>query len=159
MKYPLADLLRVRLFREDAAQAEVTAARRTLETAEQTLAARQQELTGYIEYRKRREAELYDEIMNQQIQMRDLDDLKSHISQLQHTQGQFEDNVTQAKQDVRTANAALEEAQAAYSLAVKERQKIDEHKAIWAQEETQRCEAELEKEMEDFRVRKAEEID
>lgn len=153
-KYPLQDLLRVRLFREDAAQAEVTTARRKVEDAEQQILLREQELADYVQLRERREQEIYDEVFQQEVQVRDLDDLKMKIQILRYRQSTFEDAVTQAKRDLVAAQQTLEAAVAAHATAAKERRKIDEHKGIWAQEEAKRCEAEAEKELEDFRVRK-----
>ncbi len=155
-KYPLQDLLRVRLFREDAAQAEVTSARRKVQAAQELIEQRQQELADYIKQREQQEKQLWDDIIDQDVQMRDLDDLKLKIQIIRDKQTSYEEAVEQAKRDLLAAEEALEQAQADYSLAAKERRKIDEHKDIWAQEEAQRCEAEAEKEMEDFRVRKAE---
>ena len=153
MKYPLQDLLRVRLFREDAAQSEVTAARRRVEDARELIVRREQELADYIRQRKRREEELYDEVFRQEVQVRDLDDLKMNIQILRDRQSGYEDAVEQARSELIEAEKALAEAIAAHALTVKDRQKIDEHKSVWAQEEAKRCEAEAEKELEDFRVR------
>ena len=159
MKYPLEELLRVRLHREDVAQSAVVACREKVRQAEHELQNRKNELAEYIDYRQQREEALYQEIMEQEVQMRDLDDLKVNISLLQQKQFEFEDLVQAAKRELEEAEAELAQAQAVYAATVKERQKIDEHKAVWAQEDAKHREAELEKEMEDFRVRKAEEAD
>lgn len=153
MKYPLEDLLRVRRFREDEAQSQLTAARGQLEAAEAALDQAEQALAEYIQRRERREAELYDEIMLQEVSMKDLDDLKAAIATLREQQSGYEERVRQAHQDVAAATNALEAARQAYTEAVKNRRKIDEHKGLWTQQEHKRSEAEAEKEMEDFRVR------
>lgn len=153
MKYPLQDLLRVRLFREENAQAEVTKKRAELEQAEEAVKEREQELAEYIKYRETREEELYDDIMKKPVQLRNLDDLKVDIQILREKQGLYEQKVDEAKQERVTAEEKLEETRRAYLLSVKERQKIDEHKEIWTQEMDKVREADAEKELEDFRVR------
>lgn len=159
MKYPLQELLRVRLIREDNAQVEVRVCRTAVETASENVKTREHERDDYIAWREQREAELYEEIMEQHVQLRKLDDLKLSISLLREKQNGYEDRVQQAIQELEEAEQQLKAAQDSCALAIKNRQKIDEHKAIWAQEEALRCEAELEKEMEDFRVRKADDAD
>lgn len=156
MTYPLEELLKVRVHREEAAQIAVTAQRAAVEHADATVQARRQELADYIEYCKRREAEMYEDIMDREVQMRDLDDLKLSISLLQQRQHQIEDQVQSAQQELKQAQAELAQAQADLAAAAKDRRKIDEHKSVWSREEARRAEAEVEKEMEDFRVRKAE---
>jgi hypothetical protein len=156
MKYPLEELLNVRRHREETAQVEVTRRRRHLESAEETVRRKEKELEEYIAWRTEREEQLYREIIDQQIQIRALDDLKLKISLLREKQVIYEDHVTEAKRNLQEAEATLTEAQDQYRTSVKESEKIDEHKELWAQEERKRCEAEAEKEMEDFRVRRAE---
>ena len=155
-KYPLKDLLRVRRFREDAAAAQVTKCRRAMEAAKEAIVSRKKELTDYQERRVQLEQNEYDAVVDQEIQLRDLDDLKLNIQLLRDNELAYHDRVREAQQHVVAAEKALMEAKEHYRAAVKDREKIDEHKEIWSQEMAKEAEANLEKEMEDFRVRKEE---
>ena len=152
-RYPLEDLLRVRLFREDNAASEMSRRRTELESARALVVQRSKELEEYVEWRIRREEELYEEIIHKEVKLRSLDDLKQDIQLLREKQLVYEEKVREAERGVKDAEDALEQAHAAYLETVKDRQKIDEHKEIWAKETMKAAEADQEKEMEDFRVR------
>lgn len=156
MKYPLDDLLRVRKFREDERASELTARRKAVAEAEELLQRRRQELKDYVAWRIRREQELYDEVLRQQIAVKQLDDLKINIQILRENELAYQDRIKQAEKDLEAARQALAAAQAAYQKAVRDSNKIEEHKQWWAQEAAQEAEAYQEKELEDFRVRSPE---
>ena len=153
MKYPLEDLLRVRNFREDNAANELTRRRREVEQAEQLVQQRKKELEEYIQWRIKREEELYQEVMQKPVQLKDLDDLKQDIQLLREKEHLYEDRIREAEKALADARQALDDAHAQYQAAVRDRQKIDEHKDLWAQETAKINEANAEKELEDFRVR------
>lgn len=153
MKYPLEDLLRVRNFREDNAANELTKRRREVEQAEELVQQRKQELADYIQWRIKREEELYNQVMQKPVQLKDLDDLKQDIQLLREKEHLYEDRIREAEKALADARQALEDAHAQYQAAVRDRQKIDEHKDLWAQETAKINEANAEKELEDFRVR------
>ncbi len=157
MKYPLQDLLRVRNIREDNAANELARRRTEVEAAEKIVEQRKQELKEYTEWRIRREEELYQEIIEKKVQLKELDDLKQSIGLLREKEFVYEDRIREAERLLREAQEALEQAHEEYRAAVKNRQKIDEHKSIWAQEEAKIDEANQEKELEDFHVRKPDE--
>ena len=156
-RYPLEDLLRVRNFREDNAANELTRRRRAVEQAEQLVQQRKRELEEYIQWRINREEELYREVMQKPVQLKALDDLKQDIQLLREKEHLYEERIREAEKAVVQAKEALDQAQADYQAAVRDRQKIDEHKGIWAQETAKINEANQEKELEDFRVRPADE--
>ena len=153
MKYPLEDLLRVRKFREDERANELTRRRKAVEAAELLVEQKKQELKDYIVWRIRREQEMYDEIMRQQIAVRTLDDLKINIQILRDKELVYQQAIQDAEKALVTARQALADAHAGYQRAVKDSRKIEEHKGWWAQEEAKEAEAVVEKELEDFRVR------
>lgn len=152
-KYPLRDLLRVRKFREDKAAGELNKFRQKLKEANARVVKRQQELTNYIEWRVRREEDLYQEILKQQVRLKALDDLKLDIQVLREKEFAYRERVYQAEEAVVQVQTELNEAHAAYEQALKNREKIDEHEEMWAQGMAKLDEAIQEKEMEDFRVR------
>lgn len=156
MKYPLEDLLRVRRFREDERANELTRRRKAVAEAEEQLERRKQELRDYVDWRIRREKELYDEVLRQEIAVKQLDDLKLNIQILRENELAYQERIKQVEKDLEETRQALAAAQAAYQKAVRDSNKIEEHKAWWAQEAAKEAEAYQEKELEDFRVRSPE---
>lgn len=153
MKYPLEALLGVRKFREDGAANEVTRCRRAVEEARELVEQRKRELQEYTEWRVKREAELYAEIMDQAIHVGELDDLKLKIQMLRDKELTLEDRIKEAERGVEAAQENLEKSIAQHRIAVRDREKIDEHKELWNQDQAKAAEAAAELEMEDFRVR------
>ena len=158
-KYPLEDLLRVRRFREEAAATEAMLRRRAVVEAEEDLQSRKRELEEYTHWRIRREAELYDQILGQQIQMKELDDLKLNVQILRAREDAYREQILTAKKTLADAETALTQATALHQTTVKDRQKIDEHRRMWQGEMEREAEARQEIELEDFRVRLIEEDD
>ena len=66
------------------------------------------------------------------------------------------DNVKRAEMDRKRCEEAAEAARQNLNLAMKNRMKIDEHKAVWLAEDARAQEARAEGELEDFTVRKEE---
>ncbi|MEO1525001.1 MAG: YscO family type III secretion system apparatus protein [Planctomycetota bacterium] len=153
-KYPLKDLLRVRQFREDSAAAEMIKWRMDVEVAKEALKERKQELADYHKRLPALEQQAYDAVFDQEIRLKELDELKLKVKLLRDKGIVFQDRVREASQNVVTAETGLQRAQAEHRSAAKDREKVDEHKEIWLQEVRRENEVHLEKEMEDFRVRK-----
>ena len=158
-KYPLQDLLRVRKFREDAAAQELTKAREKVKQAKVLVAQRETELTDYVKWRIAEEKRRYDEILKQSVQVKDLDSLKQEVQLLREKEFVYQDRIREAKDELKQAEKALEEATARYRQADKDVQKIEEHHEMWAQDMAKKDEMREEKELEDFRVRAHETAD
>ena len=153
VKYPLEDLLRVRKFREDAAANQLTHCRRAVEAAVRLVEERKRALKEYTEWRIQREAELYQEVLKQEVQLRALDDLKLKILELREREFAYQKQIHDAEQELQKAKAALEQAHRDYQEALRNTEKIDEHKGIWTEEMQKLIEELEEKELEDFHVR------
>ncbi len=106
-------------------------------------------------WRLRREEELYAEIVKQQVHRQDLDDLRSKIEGLRAEEVAKEEAVREAEAALKSARELLVKAHAAATKATKDREKISEHREQWLQEEAKESENNAEKELEDFRVREA----
>ena len=130
MAYLLQPLLRIRAMREDRAAGELTAAKQAVSAAQDALAARKLELEDYLRTKEQRRDRIYDALK--------------------------EDNVKRADAELKTREEAEAAARAAFSLATKNRMKIDEHKAVWLAEDAKAQDARAEGELEDFTVRKLE---
>lgn len=152
-RYLLQDLLNVRQLREDAAHDLVMASRRVLEQAEQEVVRRKQELVDYTAWRIQREAELYDQIINHQVQLRNLDDLKIDIQLLREKESLYEQRILEAQKGVEDARNSLHKAEADFRQASKDKRKLEEHKDMWVQDLAKEAEVAADKETEDFKVK------
>ena len=153
MKYELQDLLNVRKIREDNAAAEVTLRRQLVAEAEQNVVRRKQELQDYIQWRIQREQELYDSVMQQEVHLNDLEELKLDVQILRDKEHAYKEKIIEAEKQLKDAQDNLETAKQKYTEAVRNREKLDEHKKIWTEEAEKEQEFEAEKEMEDFRTK------
>ena len=156
MPYTLQPLLRIRMMREDRASGELTAARRAVAVAEDALAARKRDLAAYEETKEERRDRIYAAIIGQTISREKLDLASEGVARIDEEGVVKADNVRQAEAEVERRMEAAEVAKAAFNLATKNRMKIEEHKAVWLDEDAKAQEARAEGELEDFTVRKEE---
>lgn len=152
-KYVLQDLLNVRKLREDAAAKEWGRQKEVVAAAEVELAQRRKELEEYKTWRVQRENELFEEILDQTIQFKDLEDLRFRIQKLRDDESNYESRLIEAEERLRNEQQKLEEAREHYYEAYRQRDKLDEHKAMWVREAAKEQEVWEEKEMEDFKTR------
>jgi len=150
MKYILEDLLRIRGWREEKAQREVTKKKLALDQALQLAAARRKSLSDHVHWRLQTEDRLYREIEGKSVQLRDLEDIKLKVALMREDEAAHEKALQESEGAATTAGKALEEARSLYRLAVKETRKVEEHKKVWLAEALKGEEREAEKELEDF---------
>ena len=156
MTYVLQPLLRIRVTREDRARGELTAARRAVAEAEEALAARQRELAEFEETKEERRDRIYDTIIGRKVSRDQIDLANEGVARIDEEGVLKADNVKRAEDERQKREAAAETARAALAVAMKNRMKIDEHRAVWLAEEARADEARAEGELEDFIVRKEE---
>ena len=156
MAYALQPLLKIRLMREDRASGELVAAKRVLAAAEESLAARRRDLAAYEETKESRRDRIYAAIMGRAVSREQIDLASEGVARIDEEGALKADNVKRAEGDVREKTAAADTARANFSLATRNRMKIDEHRAVWQAQEAQAQEARAEGELEDFTVRKEE---
>jgi hypothetical protein len=156
MPYALQPLLRIRVTREDRARGELTAARRAVAEAEEALAARQRELAEFEETKEERRDRIYDTIIGRKVSRDQIDLANEGVARIDEEGVLKADNVKRAEAERQTREAAAETARANLAVAMKNRMKIDEHRAVWSAEEAREAEAREEGELEDFIVRKEE---
>lgn len=154
--YPLKDLHRVRKFREDTAAAEMSKRRLACEAAADELQRCKKALEEYQRYRISREQALYQEICGQAIQRKVLDQLQQSVQILREKDLQLKQEIQDAESRLEQARNELQVAREKHQQARKDREKIDEHWSVWAQQKAKESEANAEKETEDFRVRSLE---
>ena len=152
----LQPLLRIRSMREDRATGELTAARRALAEAEEVLAARQRDLAEYEDTKDERRDRIYDAIIGREVSRDQIDIANEGVARIDEEGVLKADNVKRAEGVVKEKADAAEVARVNLNVAIKNRMKIDEHKAVWIAEEAKEQEARAEGELEDFVVRKEE---
>lgn len=153
MKYPLQDLLRVRVVRKDKATEEVLKAQRAVAEAMQFLEKKRQELEEFKQWRIDEIDRLYRCIMMKDIRKNAVDDLNFDLANLDNKLLEYRKRVDDATSAVRAAELVLHERQVVLQLKMRELQKIEEHKEIWVKEDKLLEESLQEKELEEFRVK------
>ena len=156
MSYTLQPRLRIRTMREDRASGELVAAKRNLAQAEEALAARQHDLEEWEKTKEERRDRIYDAIIGREVSRDQIDMANEGVARIDEEGVLKADNVKRAEGEVKEKEAAADAARTNLNIAIKNRMKIDEHKAVWLAEEAKEQEARAEGELEDFTVRKEE---
>ena len=156
MPYTLQPLLRIRAMREDRASGELVAARQALAAAEEALAARRRDLAEWEETKEERRDRIYDAIIGREVSRDQIDLANEGVARIDEEGVLKADNVKRAEGVVEEKTDAAATARANLNIAIKNRMKIDEHKAVWLADEAKVQEARAEGELEDFVVRKEE---
>ncbi len=149
--YPLAPLLSVREYREEAAKNAVRAAENAVREAEAEVARQQEKLDSYRVWRVEEEERRYDAIMDVVLTLEDLDTFKAGLASLADGERQHEEKVAEARRQVEKCRKAVEKARDEAARARRETSKILAHRDIW-KEEAKKEAARLEDlEMEEFK--------
>lgn len=152
-KYILQDLLNVRLMREEKAAEAWANQKEVVAAVEKELELQRRKLEDYKKWRVQRENELFEEIINQTIHSKDLEDLRFRIQCLRDDQGKLESQVLETVKRLEQERQTLAETKQHYFEAFQQREKIEEHKTAWTMEAARESEFREEKEIEDFRTR------
>ena len=156
MSYALQPLLNIRAMREDRASGELTAARQAVRVAEESLESRQREFADFERTKEERRDRIYDAIIGREVSRDQIDLATEGVARIDEEGVLKADNVKRAEGVVKEKADAAETARVNLNVAIKNRMKIDEHKAVWIAEEAKAQEARAEGELEDFIVRKEE---
>ncbi len=152
MAYLLQPLLRIRTMREDRATGELTAARQALAAAEEALTARRRDLAEWEETKEERRDRIYAAIIGREVSRDQIDLANEGVARIDEEGVLKEDHVKRAEGVVKEKAAAAETARANLNLAIKNRMKIDEHRAVWLSVDAKELESRAEGELEDFVV-------
>ena len=154
MPYVLQPMIRIRQRREDAAGAALVVARTEERAAAKTLEERKEELAEYERTKEERRDRVYDAVMGRPCSMDELDMAREGVSRIDEEGILKADNVARAEGVLHEKEEASAAAQSALNLAIKNRMKIEEHRAAWAEEDRKEQERIVEFELEDFTGRK-----
>ena len=144
MPYLLQPLLRIRMMREDRASGELVAAKRELARAEEALQARQQDLKEWENTKDERRDRIYQAIIGQTVSRDQIDMANEGVARIDEEGVLKADSVNRAEQDRKRCESVAETARQNLNMAIKNRMKIDEHKAVWMKEEAAEQEARAE---------------
>lgn len=149
-RYDLEDLVRVRQHREEQASEAVTKARRALRDAEAAHLQAQTALADYTVWRVMEERRRMDGLMQRVLKLGEISDARAEIALLREREFEFVDRVKQAEAAVAKAEDHLQTCRSKHTLAVRELEKLLEHKMSWQREEALEMERVEETELEDF---------
>ena len=147
-------MIRIRQRREDAAGAALVVARAEERAAAKTLEERKEELAEFERTKEERRDRVYAAVMGRPCSMEELDMAREGVSRIDEEGILKADNVARAEGVLREKEAASAAAQSALNLAIKNRMKIEEHRAAWVEEDRKEQERVVEFELEDFTGRK-----
>jgi type III secretion protein O len=151
MSYLLEGLLRLRRTREDRAQRELSQARAALATAARALEQARQVLSDYRQWRPREEARLWTMVIGHDVRRTDLDDHQRRLQTVANGEREREEKCAQAEKTVQEAQKLAEERRQTWVRALRNVQKLEEHKEMELAREAKEAENRLENELEDSR--------
>ena len=136
-KYPLAPLLKVREYREDAAKNALSAAERAVVEAQEAVERCREELERYKVWRQEEVERRYDAIMGKGLSLKELDVFKAGLGALADGELKLEESIAQALENVKKRQH--------------ETAKIVTHRDIWLVEAKREAERLEDLEMEEFK--------
>ena len=146
-KYPLAPLLKVREYREDAAKNALSAAERAVVEAQEAVERCRGELERYKVWRQEEVERRYDAIMGKGLSLKELDVFKAGLGALADGELKLEEAIAQALENVKKRQEDVRKARQAQH----ETAKIVTHRDIWLGEAKREAERLEDWEMEEFK--------
>jgi flagellar biosynthesis chaperone FliJ len=119
-------LTRIKIFREDKAEREVTRSRLAVQDAETALSQANAAMAEYRAFIQRREAALYTDLFSKLVIRRDLDDLALELNGMKEKMSEYQEHVNSAQTVVTSAMENLDCAKEEYRIAMKTREKFTE---------------------------------
>ena len=150
-KYPLAPLLKVREYREDAAKNALSAAERAVVEAQEAVELCRGELERYKVWRQEEVERRYDAIMGKGLSLKELDVFKAGLGALTDGELKLEEAIAQALENVKKRQEDVRKAREAARQAQHETAKIVTHRDIWLVEAKREAERLEDLEMEEFK--------
>ena len=148
--YPLQDMVRVRTHREDQASQAVTRARRLLREAREAVQRQQEELAAYTAWRLAEEKRQLDSLLRRLLKLGEIADVRHAISLLRDREFELQDLLKQAEAAATKAEAHLEECRQRQVKAVRDLEKLVEHRKLWELDRARELELAEDLELEEF---------
>jgi type III secretion protein O len=149
-KYPLAALLRLRIFRQDKAMRSLQSCERKLVAARFEVKKAVKEHEDFIKWLIKEEDDRYNAIMGKNMTLDDVDEFKAGLLSIRARESLYLENILKAKNNVQICKENVVQAKAALLAAQKGTIKIEEHKERWREVVKLEEERAEELELEDF---------
>ena len=151
-KYPLAPLLRVREYREDAAKNALSAAERAVVEAQEAVERCRRELERYKVWRQEEVERRYDAIMGETMSLEEVAGFRASLGALAEGEQERILAVTEAEKAVGQKEREVAAAREAVAEARREAAKIEAHRDIWLAEAKREAERQEDLELEEFKT-------
>ena len=119
-------LLRIRDFREQRAQAAVIAELVALQRAVQARDAASDQLEAFKAYAQRRESDLFDDLQARAVQVRDIQEVRHEVGEMRAKERGYAETLDKAEAQHMRQTEALESARSLHEQAQRAKQKIEE---------------------------------
>lgn len=154
MAYALESMLKIRAMREDRAGTELTGARRAKVAAEHVLQEKTEARESFETTKESRRDQLYSSVIGQVVSMEDLDRVRVAVTTIDEEGMLLAEAESQARSDLEKKDQSARAAKVRFTVAVKNKAKIDQHKLAWEEEERKIQEMRADAEMEEFTGRR-----
>lgn len=134
MEYILQDLYKVRELRERDAHNAVIRMRYQVEEATKEVSRCEKELIDFRNWRLKEEDRLYDEIMEEEIKVAKIKEIKAGIAKLRDQELDYQNKLQEAEKSLEEAKDRLEQAKLRHQKTIRELEKLNEHKVRFERE-------------------------
>lgn len=148
--YPLAALLAVRNFREEAAKRDLTKAQSDLVQAKDTAEKKAEELEKWKNWVQEETERRYDSLIGRKTDIEKITQFNQGIADLNARTLDKALDVTKAEEAVKTCEKKVDQAHEMAKTARKNTAKIETHRDIWTEEEKKAAEHAEDLEFEEF---------
>lgn len=143
-----AELRRIKQFRERNAGSAVRRSQSVVDQSAKEVQRRRKAKIDFQTERLLKERQLFEDIRNQQVKVRELEDMNRRVAMLREREARMETEIIEAEQQLEKDKKALADAKARHAAAVREVEKFDQliaiQKASEARERMMRDENEVE---------------
>lgn len=156
VKYPLKQLLAAREFRQEQAERATHAAMQEAENARQTAATAKETWQRYQVWRPGEEIRLFNLLRGQIVTQTELHNHQQQIQDLRQKERDLEQTWHEAEKAVLTADQKVSAARIRQNAAIRDANKIEQHRQRWQLAENRRIEENEALELEEFPYRPGE---
>lgn len=133
--YPLEMLLKVRNHREECARKAEEDARRTVRNLQKAQEAARTRVNDFRLWRKEEEHQRYAGILGMQLDKKALDSFRAGLAALAEQEMRLEDTLHELTEQLSAAQEEEQQKTALLRQAVKDSIRIQEHRALWSEED------------------------
>jgi len=154
MAYALQSMLKIRGMREDRAQTELAGARIARAKAERELEEKTAVREKFEETKEERRDRIFDAVIGRVVSMDDLDQARAAVSRIDEEGMLLLEAEHKAEHLLQKRDEETEAARVKFSVASKNKAKIDQHRLAWEEEDRKMQEMMEDAEMEEFTGKK-----